>query len=121
MKNEGTELIISGGGGGIHPNHKITKYRPIFNNPDWETVIIQNYTNAKTYTEIEVVTAIAESDYSNRTYEKTFYKYGITNQKYGETAIVSKSSTFVFNPCENQLAEKMGNGGKILCLSLIHI
>jgi hypothetical protein len=112
LKNEQTELIISGGGGGIHPNHKITKYTPKIGNLDNETVIIENYTNAKTYTEIEVVSYIVNTYTNNK---RTFYKYGITNQKYGETAIAQKRIDFVSNPCENQLAEKMGNGGKILC------
>ena len=107
LKNEETKLIISGGGGGIYKGRNNTPYTVKNINFDWK-VDITNYTNAKTYRNYEV----ANSNYIK---DRKFYKFGLSNKKYGETSKLLKILNFIgpASFCKIEPAEEMGNGGKV--------
>ena len=110
LEDEETELIISGGGGGIYKGREYTTYSV----PDYNITFNPiNYTNAKTYRNHNKVTLVI-NNYGD---EKTYFEYGLTDKRYGETPKIYKSYQIYGTSvvCETNLAKKMGNGGKVHC------
>lgn len=111
LKNE-VELIISGGGGGIHKNYMITNYTVTVPAAGELVATINNETNAEGYMYYNKV-VLDDLVYPGR--ENPFYKFGLTDKKYGDTPTITKTASWTSSSTyyTTIIAEKMGNGGKV--------